>query len=69
MINRRNAPPTQIFYTVRSTVNPAASTLSVGISPGRQFVVIFVAMTFLFGTVSWSGHKLLRAWRGRRPVG
>jgi hypothetical protein len=64
-MNRPNAPPTQVFYTVHATVNPAASTVSVGISPGRQFAVIFVAMTFLFGAVSWSGHKLLRAWRGR----
>jgi hypothetical protein len=65
ILNRRNAPPTQVSYTVRATVNPPASTLTAGISPGRQFAVIFVAMTFLFGTVSWSGHKLLRAWRNR----
>jgi len=65
IINRPNAPPTQVFYTVRATVNPPASTVSAGLSPARQFVVIFVAMTFLLGTVSWSGHKLLRAWRTR----
>jgi hypothetical protein len=65
IINTPNAPPTQVSYTVRETVDPPASTASVGISPGRQFAVIFVAMTFLFGTVSWSGHKLLRAWRNR----
>jgi hypothetical protein len=65
ILNRPNAPPTQVSYTVRATVDPPASTVSVGISPGRQFVVIFVAMTFLFGTVTWSGQKLLRAWRER----
>ncbi len=68
IMNRPNAPPTQIFYTVRSTVNPPASTVSSGISPRRQFAVIFIAMTFLFGTVSWSGHRLLRAWRDRRTT-
>jgi len=65
IINRPNAPPTQVSYTVRATVDPPAASVSVGISPRRQFAVIFVAMTFLFGTVSWSGHKLLRAWRNR----
>lgn len=63
--NQPNAPPTQVSYTVRATVDPPASSVSVGVPPARQFVVIFVAMTFLFGTVSWSGHKLLRAWRNR----
>jgi hypothetical protein len=65
IFNRPNAPPTQVSYSVRATVDPVPSSVSVGIPPGRQFAVIFVAMTFLFGTVSWSGHKLLRAWRNR----
>jgi len=65
IINTPSAPPTQVFYTVRATVDPPAASVSVGISPTRQFAVIFVAMTFLFGTVSWSGHRLLRAWRNR----
>jgi hypothetical protein len=65
IVNAKNAPPTQVSYIVRQTVDPPASTVSVGISPGRQFAVIFVAMTFLFGTVTWSGHKLLHAWRNR----
>jgi hypothetical protein len=65
LVNRPNAPPTQVSYTVRATVNPPPSTVSAGISPARQFAVIFVAMTFLFGTVTWSGAKLLHAWRTR----
>jgi hypothetical protein len=65
ILNRPNAPPTQVSYTVSATVNPPPSSASTGISPARQFAVIFVAMTFLFGTVTWSGHKLLRAWRTR----
>ncbi|HVW07208.1 MAG TPA: hypothetical protein VG672_27920 [Bryobacteraceae bacterium] len=65
IINDRRAPQTAVSLSVRETVDPPPSTISVGISPGRQFVVIFAALTFFFGTVTWSGNKLLRAWRSR----
>jgi hypothetical protein len=65
IVNGDGAPPAAVSYSVRTTVDPQPSTVSVGIPPGRQFAVIFAALTFLFGTVTWSGHKLLRAWRNR----
>lgn len=65
IINDRRAPQTAVSLSVRETVDPPPSMLSVGISPRRQFLVIFAALTFFFGTVTWSGARLLRAWRSR----
>jgi hypothetical protein len=65
VINQPGAPTAAVSLVVRATVDPPPSTVSVGITPSRQFTVIFAALTLFFGTVTWSGHKLLRAWRNR----
>lgn len=65
VVNDRGAPQIAVSLMVRSVVNPAPTTLSIGISPTRQFTVVFAALTFFFGTVTWSGSRLLRAWRNR----
>ncbi len=66
--NERGASPAAVSLVVRTDVDPPPATISTGISPQRQFFVIFTGLTFFFGTVLWSGTKLLRAYRNRTPL-
>ncbi len=65
ILNDRGAPPAAVSLIVRTDVNPAPSTLSRGISSQRKLGVILGSLTLFFGTVTWSGRKLLRAWHNR----
>jgi hypothetical protein len=66
--NERGAPPAAVSLVVRTDVDPPPATLSTGISPRRKFVVILASLTLFFGTVLWSGTKLLRAYRNRTSL-
>lgn len=63
VVNDRGAPPAAVSLTVRTEVEPA--TVSSTISPGRRLVVVLASLMLFFGTVTWSGRKLLRAYRNR----
>jgi hypothetical protein len=63
--NERGAPAAAVTLVVRTDVDPPPVTTSTGISPVRKLVVILSSLTLFFGTVLWSGRKLLRAYRNR----
>ena len=63
--NDQGAPPAAVNLVVRTDVDPPPVTTSKGISPERKLVVVLSSLTFFFGTVLWSGRKLLRAYRNR----
>jgi hypothetical protein len=65
IVNDHGAPPTAVSLVVRTAVDPAPLTMSIGISPQRKLVVVLASLTLFFGTVMWSGRKLLRAYRNR----
>ncbi len=65
--NERGAPPVAVSLMVKSTVDPAPSSLSKGISPARKAVVILAGLSIFAATVLWPGRRLLRAYRERAP--
>jgi len=66
--NERGASPAAVSLVVRTDVDPPPATISTGISPRRKFVVVLASLTLFFGTVLWSGTKLLRAYRNRTAI-
>jgi hypothetical protein len=66
--NERGASPAAVSLVVRTDVDPPPATISTGISPQRKFIVILASLTLFFGTVLWSGTKLLRAYRNRTAL-
>lgn len=62
MTDPRVQPP-KVSLVVRTTVDPAS--ISTGVSPQRRWIVILASLTLFIGTVSWSGRKLLVAYRNR----
>ena len=64
IVNDRGAAPVAVSLVVRADVDPAPA-VSSGISPRRRLVVVLASLTLFFGTVTWSGRRLLRAWRNR----
>ncbi len=63
LVNRTRAPEVEAILLVQQT--PAPRSVSVGIPPIRRLTVILAAVALLFGTVTWSGSKLLRGYRNR----
>jgi hypothetical protein len=68
IMNNRGAPPAAVSLTVRTQVDPPPATLSTGVSALRKRTVILGSLAVFFGTVWWSGGKLLRAWRNRGQI-
>jgi hypothetical protein len=64
--NDAAAPPVAVSLIVRTDVDPPPDMYSTGVSPRRKAVVIATSLMVFFGTVLWSGRKLLFAWRSRR---
>ncbi len=65
IVNEPGAAPAAISYVVHAVVDPAPVRLTTSISPGRRLAVIAASLAVFFGTVTWSGRKLLRAWHNR----
>ncbi len=60
--NNAGAPPVTVSLSVSTEVDPPAS-ISLGLPPRRQAGIIAASLAVFFGTVLWSGRKLLRAYR------
>jgi hypothetical protein len=67
ILNDPGAPPVAVSLMIRTDVDPQNATLSGSVPLRRQFFVIGFSLVFFFGTVVWSGGKLLSAWRRRGP--
>jgi hypothetical protein len=65
IMNERSSPPAAVSLVVHTDVDPPPAALTSGISPRRRFFVILGSLTFFFGTVLWSGRRLIRAYRNR----
>jgi hypothetical protein len=65
IVNDRGAPPAAVSLIVRSEVDPPNVTVFTGASPRRKLVVILTSLTVFFGTVLFTGGKLVRAFRNR----
>jgi hypothetical protein len=66
--NDRGAPPVAVSLLIRTDVDPQPATMSKGVSPARKLVIILASLMLFFGTVFWSGSKLMRAYRNRPQV-
>jgi hypothetical protein len=63
--NGRGASAVAVSLAVHEQVDPPPSTISTSVSPRRKFMVILASLALFFGTVWWSGRRLLHAYRER----
>lgn len=63
--NERAAMPVAVSLLVKTDVDPLPDAISTGVPASRKIAVIAASLLVFFGTVFWSGQKLLRAWRDR----
>lgn len=63
--NRAGAAPVAVSVVVRTEVDPQTADVSASVSPLRRFVVILASLMVFSATVTWSGRRLLNAWRKR----
>jgi hypothetical protein len=66
--NDRGAAPVAVSLMVKSTVDPAPSSLSKGISSTRKAVVILASLSIFAATALWPGRRLIRAYRERESA-
>jgi hypothetical protein len=62
--NSRGAAPVAVSLVVRTEVDPQGDVTS-GVTPIRKAVVILASLMVFAGTVTWSGGRLVKAWRNR----
>jgi hypothetical protein len=60
--NAPGAHPVSVVLDVRTNVTPGAD-IAQTLSDTRRLIVIGISFAFFFGTLAWSGHRLLRAAR------
>ena len=65
VVNDDQAHPAAVSLVLRTDVDPAPEKFSSGVPTGRKIVVIAASLLVFFGTVMWSGRKLLTAYRSR----
>jgi hypothetical protein len=63
--NSPGAAAVAVSLVVHTEVDPQNGNVSAGMTPRRRFVVILASLMIFSGTVTWSGRRLLRAWRKR----
>jgi hypothetical protein len=60
--NARGSAPATVLLRVQTNLNPGADSART-LSPTRRLTVVLISFAVFFGTVAWSGRKLLRAVR------
>lgn len=63
--NRQGAAPVAVSLVVHTEVDPRKDDVSAGATPLRRFMAILAGLMVFSGTVTWSGRRLVRAWRKR----
>ncbi len=63
--NDQGAPPIAVSVDLKMDVERDAGLMTSGVPIQRRITVIAISLAVFFGTVFWSGQKLLRAYRHR----